>query len=130
MATVNRNGEVLAAWLAAHPAVERVHYPTLETPDLYRQALRPHGGYGGMLSFVVKDAGTRAPEVFDRLAVNKGPGFGLRTTLACPYTILAHYTELDWAEACGVSRHLIRVSVGLEPAEDLITRFAEALGTG
>ena len=48
-------------------------------------------------------------------------------TLACPFTILAHYNELDFAESCGVSRWLIRVSVGLEPADELIDRFREAL---
>lgn len=130
MATINRTAEALAGWLDAHPAVAKVHYPTIETPDLYRQALRAHGGYGGMLSFVVKDPERRSAPVYDRLAVNKGPSFGMRTTLACPYTILAHYTELDWAETCGVDRHLIRVSVGLEAPEDLIARFSQALQSG
>lgn len=127
LATINRHAETLATWLAAHPEVARVHYPTLETPDLYRQALRPTGGHGGMLAFVVHEAERRASAVFDRLAVNKGPSFGLRTTLACPYTLLAHFTELDWAESCGVSRYLIRVSVGLEQPDELIARFDAAL---
>jgi cystathionine gamma-synthase len=48
-------------------------------------------------------------------------------TLACPFTLLAHYSELDWAESCGVSRHLIRISVGLEDPEDLIEDFERAL---
>jgi len=48
-------------------------------------------------------------------------------TLACPYALLAHYAELDWAERCGVPRHLIRVSVGLEPPEELWERFERAL---
>ena len=48
-------------------------------------------------------------------------------SLACLYTILAHYGELDFAKSCGMSRYLIRVSVGLEDADDLIERFQEAL---
>jgi cystathionine gamma-synthase len=48
-------------------------------------------------------------------------------TLACPFTLLAHYTELEWAESCGVSRHLIRISVGLEDPEDLWQRLEQAL---
>jgi cystathionine gamma-synthase len=47
--------------------------------------------------------------------------------LACPYTILAHYRELDFAQSCGVSRFLIRVSIGLEEPSDLIARFERAL---
>ena len=44
---------------------------------------------------------------------------GTTFTLACPFTLLAHYGELDWAESCGVSRYLIRISVGLEEVADL-----------
>jgi cystathionine gamma-synthase len=51
---------------------------------------------------------------FDALNVFKGPSLGTNFTLACPYTLLAHYTELDWAEGFGVDRRLVRVSVGLE----------------
>lgn len=127
MATINANAERLADFLAAHPAVARVYYPKFETPDAYQAALKPGGGYGGMLSFELVDGDHRAPGFYDRLAVDKGPSFGLRTTLVCPYTLLAHYTELDWAEQCGVARHLIRVSVGCEGADDLIARFKEAL---
>jgi cystathionine gamma-synthase len=47
--------------------------------------------------------------------------------LACPFTLLAHYTELEWAEACGVSRYLIRLSVGLEDVEESWRRLDKAL---
>lgn len=127
MAAINANAERLADFLAAHPAVARVYYPKFETPEAYRAALKPGGGYGGMLSLELVDGDHRAPGFYDRLAVDKGPSFGLRKTLVCPYTLLAHYTELDWAEQCGVARHLIRVSVGCEDAGDLISRFSEAL---
>ena len=61
------------------------------------------------------------------LAVCKGPSLGTVFTLACPFTLLAHYTELDWAESCGVSRYLIRISVGLEDPEELWSRLDRAL---
>ena len=57
----------------------------------------------------------------------KGPNLGTNYTLACPFTILAHYHELEWAESCGVSRHLVRVSAGLEPYDQLQAIFANAL---
>ena len=54
-------------------------------------------------------------------------GLGTVFSLACPFTLLAHYTELEWAEACGVSRYLIRLSVGLEDPEELWKRLQAAL---
>jgi cystathionine gamma-synthase len=44
--------------------------------------------------------------------------------------MLAHYRELEWAEACGVPAHLLRVSCGLEPIDRLIATFEEALVHG
>jgi cystathionine gamma-synthase len=41
--------------------------------------------------------------------------------------LLAHYHELEWAEACGVPANLLRVSCGLEPIDSLIAAFQEAL---
>ena len=126
-ARVNATTAALAAWLATHPAVARVYHPATETPEAYRQALRPAGGEGGMLSLVLHDPAAATPAFFDRLAVAKGPSFGIRETLVCPYAQLAHFHELGWAEACGVSRWLIRVSVGLEPLDAVRDAFGAAL---
>ena len=82
-----------------------------------------------MLSFALKSA-RKAPRVYDALKVSKGPSFGTRFTLACPYTLLAHYRELDWAECCGVPPHLIRVSVGEEDPKALRDIFEDALRSG
>lgn len=127
-ARTNRNAESLADHLRSHPAVAAVHYPKFTGRDRYLTFRRPGGGYGGLLSIDLREPGRDAPQVFDALEVCKGPNLGTRYTLACPYTLLAHYGELDFAESCGVSRHLIRVSVGLEPIEELIDRFDRALG--
>jgi len=122
----NANAAALADHLADHPAVGALHYPGHRDDPGYRRARRAQGGYGGLLSFEMRQP-TLAPAVYDRLRVNKGPNLGANYTLACPFTLLAHYDELDWAESCGVSRWLIRVSVGLEPISDLKDRFDEAL---
>lgn len=124
---INRGGEVLADFLASHPKVERLYYPKYTTPRHYEQVHRPGGGFGGLMSIVLKNAETAAPRFYDCLRVNKGPSLGTNFTLACPYTLLAHYGELELVEALGVSRNLIRVSVGLEPPDDLLRRFEEAL---
>lgn len=123
----NRNGSLIAQRLQDHPAVERVWYPKWEFNEAYEAVRRPNGGWGALLSFVVKNAATKAPAIYDRMPICKGPSFGAAFTLACPVPILAHATELDWAEACGVPRHLIRISVGLEDVEDLWRRLNQAL---
>jgi cystathionine gamma-synthase len=127
MARHNRNGLFIAERLRAHPAVARVWYPRWEFSESYEAVRRPGGGWGALITFEPRRAASAAPRIYDRLEVNKGPSFGTVFTLACPFTLLAHYTELDWAEACGVSRYLLRLSVGLEDPEALWARLARAL---
>ncbi len=80
-----------------------------------------------MVTFLPKNAESKAARIFDALAVCKGPSLGTVFTLACPFTLLAHYSELEGAESCGVSRYLIRMSVGLEDPEELWRRLELAL---
>lgn len=114
-----RNAEILVERLRDHPAVADVFYPQ-ETDD-------QNTGHGALFSVVLRDADRVTPQVFDRLQVSKGPNLGTNFTLCCPYTILAHYTELDFAEHCGASRWLLRFSVGMEPVDDLWDRLTTAL---
>ncbi len=130
MAQVNATTEALCDALRDHPAVEHLYYPKYEIPALYAQVKKPGGGYGGLFSLVLKDGAVAAPRFYDRLRVSKGPSLGNNFTMACPYTLLAHYDELDWAASLGVASHLVRVSVGLEPLADLRARFVDALGDG
>jgi cystathionine gamma-synthase len=126
----NANGLVIAERLRAHPAVERVWYPKWEFNAVYEAVRRPDGGYGALMTFLPRNAAEASPRIYDRLEVCKGPSLGTVFTLACPFTLLAHYTELDWAESCGVPRHLIRLSVGLEDPEELWRRLERALSGG
>lgn len=126
MKTINANGLQLAAWLADHPAVAQVWHPSLTSTAHYDAIRRHDGGYGGLLSFVLKSL-KKTPKVYDSLRLSKGPSFGTPFTMVCPYTMLAHYHELEWAEACGVPPQILRVSCGLEPIDILIAAFDEAL---
>lgn len=128
VSVINSNAEILAKRLSQHPLVDRVYHPSLNS-DVRSQAGRSPSsvGYGGLLSLVLKNAATTTPVVFDRLEVCKGPNLGTNFTLCCPYTILAHYTELDFVEECGVSRWLLRISIGIEPVEELWQRFERAM---
>jgi cystathionine gamma-synthase len=83
-------------------------------------------GYGGLFSAVFSTK-SHAQQFYDALQVYKGPSLGTNFTLASPYTLLAHYYELDWASNYGVSSWLVRVSVGLEDSMWLKEVFLKAL---
>lgn len=104
-----------------------MYYPKLNPSranyDTFRTA---EGGYGGLLSIVFHNE-AHAITFYDAIETAKGPSLGTNFTLASPYTILAHYTELEWAEKYGVEKGLVRISVGLEEQERLVEIFGEAL---
>jgi len=89
----------------------------------FNSLLKKEGGYGCLLSFELKGGIEESKRVYDSLRINKGPSLGTNFTLVCPYVQLAHFKELKWAERCGVSEHLLRVSVGLENEDELWSRF-------
>lgn len=123
----NENGLMIAERLKKHPAVERVWYPKWEFNEMYETVRRPGRGYGALVTFLPKNAAETSPIIYDNLHLCKGPSLGTVFTLACPFTVLAHFPELDWAESCGVSRYLIRISAGLEEPEVLWKRIEVAL---
>ncbi len=120
------NSIALYEYLSAHPAVEKVFHSIEDKSGIYDHLRREDGGHGCLLSFVLKDK-TKTPAVYDAMQFCKGPSLGTNFTLVCPYTLLAHYDELDWAESCGVDRMLLRVSCGLEPTDVIIERMKNAL---
>ena len=141
VAKINRNAEAICDFLAeytmqtgkgcceAGPVATRVYYPKYITPHNYRARLRHPdgpGAFGGLFSITFTSlAASRA--FFDALKCCKGPSLGTNFTLACPYTVLAHYLELEWAAEWEVEEGLVRVSVGLEDEATLMEWFREAL---
>ena len=124
--TPNASALRLVEMLSKHSAVSQVWHPSITHRDRYQRVMAAKGGFGGLFSFVLKSP-KKTAKFFDALNVSKGPSFGTRFTLASPYVMLAHYRELDWAEGCGISRHLIRVSCGEENPEALEQVFKKAL---
>ena len=84
-------------------------------------------GYGGVVSFQLKNAAKKSIPFYDKIAISKGPNLGTSYSLCCPFVMLAHYNKLEWAEKMGASRWLIRLSIGLESPDDLIKRLDFAL---
>jgi cystathionine gamma-synthase len=124
MEKINANAAQLADYLRRHDEIAATYYPSGD--PAYDALKKPGGGYGGLLSFIMKDA-ARAPQVYDALEVAKGPSLGTEFTLACPYTLLAHFNERVEAAKQGVPEDLIRVSVGMEDAGRILKRFEKAL---
>ncbi len=119
----------VARHLEAHPRVATVYYPGLESHPQHALARRQMDGFGGMLSFEVKggvDAGRRLLESLELVvhAVSLG---GVETLAAHPAsTTHAPLTQPE-RERAGITDGLIRISIGLESADDLIADFDRAL---
>ncbi|TFK26083.1 PLP-dependent transferase [Coprinopsis marcescibilis] len=115
-------------------AIKEVFYPKYVTAEHYEHCRVKSsasedgraGGYGGLFSLTFTSLAASSG-FFDALPCHKGPSLGTNFTLACPFTILAHFTELDWAAEYGVEEGLVRISVGLEDTENLLRAFHTAL---
>jgi cystathionine beta-lyase/cystathionine gamma-synthase len=129
MAQHNANGMALAEYLSKHPAVTRVLYPGLPNHPQHELAKRQMKGFGGMLSF---DVGTieSARRVCSRVKL-----MSLAESLGGVETLLSHPASMTHASvpperraAIGLTDSLLRISAGVEDAEDLIEDMAQALG--
>lgn len=131
IARTNTNAAAVIDYLRAHPGVKDVYWSL--HPDSranYLQIARSPEHLGSIISFTVH--GDLAA-TYDRLHLAKGPSFGMETTLICPFIYLAHYdlvtTESGRAElaAAGIDPHLLRLSIGTEPVEDILATLDAAL---
>jgi len=125
----NQNAYKLAHFLERHPSVERVNYPGLETHPQHTIARDLLEGFGGMLSFELKDGAGAADRFLVRakLPIYAASLGGVETLMTLPSK--SSHAGLDPAErrALGISDGLIRISVGIEAVEDLLDDFKEAL---
>jgi len=140
---INQTAEAFADWLKERDEIAKVYYPKYSCEDKYLQVLNRHAlpipanghgsknlrfhkaGYGGLMSIILQ------PNIcqrtfYDSLNLSKGPSLGTNFTLLCPYTLLAHYHELDFAMSYNVEPNLLRISVGLEELDELKEKFSFA----
>jgi cystathionine gamma-synthase len=129
IARQNENAVRLAAFLAAHPKVERVHHPSLPTHPEHDIAKRQMTGFGGVVSFEIRGdlaAGSRLVDAcrIPRIAPSLG---GVESLIEQP--ALMSFYELSTEERLqvGIKDALIRYSVGVEDADDLIADLEQAL---
>jgi cystathionine gamma-synthase len=128
---INESTPKVHEFLASHPGVRSTfwaHSP--KSRANYAKLERTPGSTGGMISFTL----TGSLETFyDKLRLPKGPSFGMRTTLICPFMFLAHYDMVTTDDgraallANGLDPDLLRLCVGTEPVDDIIAALSEAL---
>ena len=121
------NAERVVDFLTGHPAVGDVIYPGLESHPGHEVAQRQMRRYGGMVSFRVKAGEAKALEVCDRTEV-----FTLGESLGGVESLVEHPGRMTHASVAGtdleVPADLVRLSVGIETADDLVADLERALG--
>lgn len=125
----NANAQALAEFLAAHPRVAAVHYAGLPTHPQHEIARRQMRGFGGVVSFEVAGDLDAASRVVDACRLPQiAPSLGGVESLIEQPALMSFY-ELTSEERLrvGIKDNLIRYSVGIEDAEDLIDDLALAL---
>src|ERR671937_3161852 len=111
----------LARWLERHPAVERVHYPGLESHPQHALAKRQQRAAGSVLSFEVKGGRAAAWRVIDRTRLVSIPANlgDVKTTIIHPATTTHGRISREARAAAGITDGLVRIAVGLEAVADL-----------
>ena len=126
----NSSALTIARFLQGHPHVSAVHYPGLESHPEHAIARKQMRGFGGILSFELRDGVKAMRRMLPRLRyAHLAANLGSVETVAGPPSTTSH-VELSAEEraAAGIREGLIRYSVGIESPEDLIADLEQALG--
>jgi len=126
----NENGLAVAEYLSRHPRIERVYYPGLPSHPYYEVARRTMRGFGGLVTFLVKDADwQQTARVIDAVRIPRiGPSLGgAESLIEQPIFMSYHDFTPEQRRAVGIYDNMIRLSCGIENPEDLIADLAQAL---
>jgi cystathionine beta-lyase/cystathionine gamma-synthase len=126
------NAAIVAAGLAEHPRVSRVNFPGLATHDSHATAKRLFGekGFGGMLSFDIKDGGREQAFAFLEALKMIVPATSLGDVYSLSlYPAMSSHRSMSPEEraAVGIGEGLLRVSVGIEDPQDILADLDRAL---
>ncbi len=121
----------IAAWLAEHPAVARVAYPGLSSHPGHDIAARQMQAFGSLVAFELGSGISAGRALLDRVQlVSHAVSLGdVRSLVTHPASTTAANVPPDVRRAAGISDGLIRLSVGIEDAEDLIADLEQALSS-
>jgi cystathionine gamma-synthase len=126
----NENGQAIADFLEGHPRVEKVYYPGLASHATHAIAKRTMHGYGGLITFLIKDADWReTAKIIDSCKIPRiGPSLGGVESLIEQPMVMSYfnYTPEDRLRF-GIHDNMIRMACGIEDTDDLIADLKQAL---
>lgn len=128
VARLNTNTSKLCAFLREHPAVKKIYCAGCS--EHIEEVSKQDSPVGAVVSIEVEGD---MEKFYDSVRLMKGPSFGTRYTLLCPFMYLAHYDLVTsdkgraFLHDVGIDPELIRISVGEEPYEEIEAVLAEAL---
>jgi cystathionine gamma-synthase len=128
----NENGLAIARFLENHPRVERVFYPGLESHPYYETARSQMRGYGGLVTFEVKDADWKETSaIVDaaglcRIAPSLG---GVESLIEQPLVMSYWERTPEQRVEFGITDNMIRLALGIENTEDIIADLSQCLDT-
>jgi cystathionine gamma-synthase len=126
----NENGLAVARFLASHPRIERVYYPGLESHPYYEVAKRTMRGFGGLVTFLVKDADwQQTAAVVDAVHIPRiAPSLGGVESLIEQPLVMSYYEcPPEDRLRYGIPDNMIRLACGIENPEDLVADLKQAL---
>lgn len=124
----DRNGRMVANFLAEHPAVQKVYYPGLASHPQHELAARQQTGFGGMVSFETGSLANakKVLEAVKLCTLGESLG-GVESLISHPATMTHASVPKEARERLGITDGLVRISVGIEDVEDIIADLDQAL---
>jgi cystathionine gamma-synthase len=125
----NANAGRVAEFLSGHPGVEAVYYPGLPSHPAHAIARRQMRGFGGVLAFALRGGYGAMERVVGALRLaHRAASLGSVSTLVGPPALTSHVElSAEQRAAAGIPEGLVRYSVGIENADDLIADLRAAL---
>ena len=124
----DRNGRIVANFLAEHPGVQQVYYPGLTSHPQHELAKRQQSGFGGMVSFETGSL-ENAKKVLESVKLcTLGESLGgVESLISHPATMTHASVPAETRSKLGITDGLVRISVGIEDVEDIIQDLDQAL---
>jgi cystathionine beta-lyase/cystathionine gamma-synthase len=124
----DETGRCIAEWLSTHPAVKKIYYPGLKSHPQHELAKRQMSGFGGMISIDLGDV-AKARRMVERTRI-----FALAESLGGVESLIGHPASMTHASVplalrlgMGLTDSLVRLSCGIEDAEDLMADLESAM---
>ncbi len=124
----DKNGRVVANFLAEHPNVQKVYYPGLVSHPQHELAKKQQTGFGGMVSFETGsiDNARKVLEGVKLCTLGESLG-GVESLISHPATMTHASVPVETRNRLGITDGLVRISVGIEDVEDIIEDLDQAL---